>query len=120
LRTHPEARALRPSLGLPLRLLLAVGAAAATANEPAVFVVACGVGMLLVHRNLIAHLIALLVLGTGITLWGAVIAPALPESIELGATFDAVVGTFIGLALIRAVAAHHPLLDVESLRSLRG
>ena len=136
LRAQPAARALRPSLSAPIRLLFAIGFAAlgtlvaravgfrtdvATSQlELGVFVVACGVGMLIVHRNLIAHLIGLLVLGTGITLCGAILAPSLPESVELGATFDALVGTFVGLTLIRAFAAHDPLLDVESLRSLRG
>lgn len=136
LRAQPAVRALRPSLSAPLRLLLAIGFAAlavfvaravgfrsdvaAAQLELGVFFVACGVGMLIVHRNLIAHLIGLLVLGTGITLCGAILAPSLPESVELGATFDALVGTFVGLTLIRAFAAHDPLLDVESLRSLRG
>ena len=44
------------------------------------FVVLCGVGMLIVHRNLLAHVVGLLVLGTGVTLAGAVLAPTLPES----------------------------------------
>jgi hydrogenase-4 membrane subunit HyfE len=51
---------------------------------------------------------------------GALLAPTLPESIELGATFDALVATFIGLALVRAFFAHNALLDVDALRSLRG
>jgi len=133
LRTQPAARNLRPSLALPLRLLLAIAlgalgagavdvanVAAAPQLALALYVVACALAMLLVHRNLLAQLIALLALGTGITLCGAVLAPALPESVELGATFDALVGTFIGLGLIRAVAAVDPLLDVESLKQLRG
>jgi hydrogenase-4 membrane subunit HyfE len=76
--------------------------------------------MLVVHRNLLAHVIGLLALGAGVTLAGAVLAPQLPESVELGATFDAVVGTFIGLALVRAFVAQNPMLDVEFLRKLRG
>ncbi len=100
---------------MPLRLLLAIGfamVAAAFARLPALagipmqglvaYVALCGVGMLVVHRNLLAHVIGLLALGAGVTLAGAVLAPQLPESVELGATFDAIVGTFIGLALVRA------------------
>jgi hydrogenase-4 membrane subunit HyfE len=132
-KAHPGARDLRSSSTLPARLVLAIVIAAAAsgfAQSPlaaslpllkvVVFVVACGLGMLLVHRNLIAHIIALLVLGTGVTLCGAVFAPQLPEAVELGATFDVLVGTFIGLALIRALVARDAVLDVETLRSLRG
>ena len=86
----------------------------------AVVTVLCGVGMLIVHRNLLAHVIGLLVLGAGTELAGAALAPGLPASIELGATFDVLVATFIGLALVRAIIAHIPLLDVDSLRRLRG
>jgi hydrogenase-4 component E len=133
LRENPPAADLHPSLALPQRLLLAIGiavAAAAIAHVPALaeipllrliaYVVLCGIGMLVVHRNLLAHVIGLLALGAGITLAGAELAPQLPESVELGATFDALVGTFIGLALVRAFAAQNPMLDVESLRKLRG
>jgi hydrogenase-4 component E len=136
LRAQPAARNLRPSLSAPLRLLLAIGFAALGARFAqdvrfqtdaatwqlglGVFAIACSIGMLIVHRNLIAHLIGLLAVGTGITLCGAILAPSLPESVELGATFDVLVGTFVGLTLIRAFAAHDPLLDVESLRRLRG
>ena len=76
--------------------------------------------MLMVHRNLLAHVIGLLVLGTGIELAGATLAPGLPAAFELGATFDVLVATFIGLALVRAIATHNPLLDVDALRRLRG
>jgi hydrogenase-4 component E len=82
--------------------------------------VLCGLAILIVHRNLLAAVIGLLVLGTGATLAGAVIAPGLPGLIELGAAFDTLVATFIGLALARAFVAHNPLLDVISLRRLRG
>ncbi|MFZ1123905.1 MAG: NADH-quinone oxidoreductase subunit K [Candidatus Baltobacteraceae bacterium] len=132
-RGNPTAADLRPSLTLPLRLLLAIGFAlvsAAAAHIPALsaiplqrlvaYVVLCGVGTLIVHRNVLSHILGLLVLGAGVTLAGAALAPQLPESIELGATFDALVGTFIGLALIREFATHHPALDVESLKRLRG
>ena len=122
-RAQPAARDLRPSIPIPLRLLLAIGIAVAGLDSAiglGVAVTAMGAALLIVHRNLIAHLIALLVLGTGVTLCGAVLAPGVPETVELGATFDALVGTFVGLALMRAFAAHDPLLDVESLRRLRG
>lgn len=133
LRVNPGAHDLRSSTTLPGRLLVAIGCgalAAAFATTPvlhdlgagriAIYVVLCGVVALIVHRNLIAHVLGLLALGTGVTMSGALLAPALPESIELGVSFDALVATFIGLALIRAFAVHDPLLDVESLRHLRG
>ena len=47
-------------------------------------------------------------------------APQLPEAVELGAAFDVLVVTFIGLALVRALITDNPLLDTESLRRLRG
>jgi len=132
-RANPEAGDLRPSLAAPLRLVLALvfalvsraGAAlpvlsATPLHDLLGFVVLCGIGVLIVHRNLLAHVIGLLVLGAGVTLVGAVLAPTLPESVELGATFDALVVTFIGLALVRAFFAHKSVLDVEALRNLRG
>ena len=133
LRANPAASDLRPSIGLPARIVLVVafasiarlvGHSAALAPVPmqsmVAYVVLCSVGMLIVHRNLLAHVMGLLALGAGITLAGATLAPALPESVELGATFDALVATFIGLALVRAFVAENPVLDVESLRRLRG
>ncbi len=131
-RANPEANDLRPSLSAPLRLLLvlvfALVSRAAANFVPSTtplrdvlgFVVLCGVGILIVHRNLLAHVAGLLVLGAGAALIGAALAPTLPESVELGAAFDALVATFIGLALLRAYFAHNPLLDVDSLRRLRG
>jgi hypothetical protein len=132
-RRNPAAGDMRPSLPLPARILLVIGfalTARALAHHEALagiplsplvaYTVLCAAGMLVVHRNLLAHVLGLLALGTGVTLAGAVMAPDLPESVELGATFDALVATFIGLALVRAVVAHNPLLDVESLQSLRG
>jgi len=132
-RANPAAGDLRPSVPLPARIVLVIGfaltaralvhheALAGIALSPVVaYTVLCAAGMLVVHRNLLAHVLGLLALGTGVTLAGAVMAPDLPESVELGATFDALVATFIGLALVRAVVAHNPLLDVESLQSLRG
>ncbi len=133
LRANPAASDLRPSIGLPARIVLvvafasiarAVGHSAALAPVPmqgmVAYVVLCSVGMLIVHRNLLAQVMGLLALGAGITLAGATLAPSLPESVELGATFDALVATFIGLALVRAFVAENPVLDVESLRRLRG
>jgi hydrogenase-4 component E len=133
LRANPLAGDLRPSIVLPGRLLLVIGFALTARDvahlsalrpianaDMAAFAILCGAGMLIVHRNLLAHVLGLLVLGTGVTLAGAILAPNLPESVELGATFDALVATFIGLALVRAFVAQDPLLDVESLQRLRG
>jgi len=133
LRANPTADDLRPSMSAPVRLVLVIAmaiAARSIAQDPdlaavpmlgtAVFTLLCGIGMLMVHRNLLAHVIGLLVLGTGIELAGAMLAPGLPAAFELGATFDVLVATFIGLALVRAIATHNPLLDVDALRRLRG
>jgi hydrogenase-4 component E len=133
LRANPTADDLSPSVPATVRLLLviliAIAARSISQDSPlsgipllgtAVFTILCGISMLMVHRNLLAHVIGLLVLGTGIELGGAMIAPGLPEAFELGATFDVLVATFIGLALVRAIVAHNPLLDVESLRRLKG
>jgi hydrogenase-4 membrane subunit HyfE len=135
-RANPAADDLRPSLAMPLRLLLVIGFAlvsAAVARFPSLadaaggplsdliaYVLLCGVGMLIVHRNLLSHIIGLLVLGVAIALAGAVLAPSLPEAIELGATFDALVATFIGLAIVRSLAVDDPMLDVDALSRLRG
>jgi hydrogenase-4 membrane subunit HyfE len=133
-RVNPAAADLRPSLPMAARLLLVIAfallAEAATQlpalasvvahADLAAFVILCGVGMLMIFRNLLAQMIGLLVLGIGIGFAGSMLAPGLPESIELGATFDALVATFIGLALVRAMVVHDPLLDVETLRRLRG
>lgn len=130
---NPAARDLHPAVSLPWRLIAVLVAAALAAGVvrapefmmmpmagPAAYTALCGFAMLLIHRNLLAQLIGLLALGSGLTLGSAVLAPGLPEAIEFGAAFDALVVTFIGLALVRAFLAHNPLLDVESLRSLRG
>jgi hydrogenase-4 membrane subunit HyfE len=129
----PVARDLRPAFGLPWRLIVALVAASLAAAVtrlpefaglsligPAAFAALCGFAMLLIYRSLLAQLIGLLVLGNGLTLGAAILAPGLPEAIEFGAAFDALVVTFIGLALMRAFLTHNPVLDVESLRSLRG
>lgn len=133
LRANPTADNLGPSTPAPVRIVLVILmalAARSITQDPmfsgtpmlgtAVFTVLCGIGVLMLNRNLLAHVIGLLVLGSGIELAGAMLAPGLPASFELGATFDVLVATFIGLALVRAIAAHNPLLDVESLRRLRG
>jgi hydrogenase-4 membrane subunit HyfE len=72
------------------------------------------------HRNLLAHVVGLLSLGSAITLAAAVFAPSLPGAIELAGTFDAVFATFIAIAVARAVILHDPRLDIRSLRGLRG
>ena len=128
-----EARDLRPAFSIPVRLVIVVmlvvaakeaSAMSAFASFPGIdvglFVVLCGLGMLMVQRSLLANLLGLLAIGEGVTLAAAAFAPTLPESVELGATFDIVVVTFIGLAIARAFLVHNPLLDIESLRSLRG
>jgi hydrogenase-4 component E len=133
LRANPAAGDLRPSISLPLRLLLTIAfvfVAHAVARIPefggegmidvVAFLVLCGVGMLVVHRNLLADMIGLLAFGVAVDLAGAIFAPTLPESVELGATFDALVATFLGLTLVRSIVTQNPLLDVESLRRLRG
>jgi hypothetical protein len=132
-RANPATRDLRPSISLPARLVgvVAIGVAAklvaglaafktVASVDVAVFIILCALGMLVVHRNLIAHILGLLAFGAGVTLAGSAIAPGLPVSVELGASFDALVVTFIGLAIVRAFLAHNPLLDVASLRRLRG
>lgn len=128
-----EARDLRPALAIPWRLLIVLafvvmarvaGAMPAFAAFPSIdlglYVAICALGMLMLQRSLLANLLGLLALGEGVTLSGTAFAPTLPESIELGATFDVLVITFIGLAIARAFLVHNPLLDIESLRRLRG
>lgn len=132
-RANPAACDLRSSLAMPARLVTVIVfalVARAVSHVPSLgaiplqslvaYVILCGVGMLIVHRNLLAHVVGLLALGSGITLAGAVLAPTLPDTVELGATFDGLIATFIGLCLVRAFVTHNPLLDVESLRRLRG
>jgi hydrogenase-4 membrane subunit HyfE len=136
LRANPTAGDLRPSIAMPARLLLVVAFAVlseALARAPSMagisvvplremigYVVLCGIGMLIVHRSLLGQMIGLLVLGVAVTQAGVVIAPMLPEFIELGAAFDALLVTCIGLLLVRSILAHNPLLDVDALRKLRG
>ena len=133
IRANPATRDLRPSISLPARLVVViviglaarlVAASVAFRNVAMVdivaFLILCALGMLVVQRNLIAHILGLLAFSAGITLAGSAIAPGLPAAVELGASFDALVVTFIGLAIVRAFLAHNPLLDVTSLRRLRG
>jgi hydrogenase-4 component E len=133
LRRAPEADDLRASVSLPLRVLgvfLLVAASLRVETLPALaglpmqgpvaFVTLCGLGLVLLHRNVLADLLGLLVLGAGITLEAVLAAPALPEAVELGAAFDVLVTTFIGLALLRTLRGRGMHLDVDALRSLRG
>jgi hydrogenase-4 membrane subunit HyfE len=76
--------------------------------------------IVLLHRNLLAHVIGLLMLGSAITLAGAVFSPGLPGAIEIADTFDAVLATVVALAIARALIAFDPQLDIRSLRELRG
>jgi hypothetical protein len=78
------------------------------------------VATVLLHRNLLAHVIGLLALGSAISLAGAVFAPGLSGAVELADTFDVVIATFVALAIARAILAYDPQLDVRSLRTLRG
>ncbi|MGA2392339.1 MAG: NADH-quinone oxidoreductase subunit K [Candidatus Lustribacter sp.] len=132
-RRNAAARSLRPAIGLPVRLIVVLAVVFAAQLVPrvpglgsishaalAAYVVLCGLAVLVVHRNLLAQVIGLLVLSSGVTLAGVVSAPQLPEAVELGAAFDVLVVTFIGLALVRAMITENPLLDIESLRRLRG
>ena len=132
LRRNPEAEDLRAGAPLPIRVLTVVVlvvlsravdrlpvAAALPLQSTVAFVILCGIAMLLMHRNVLADLLGLLVFGAGITLEGALAAPQLPEAVELGAAFDVLVTTFIGLALLRTLH-QRGMLDVDRLRSLRG
>jgi hypothetical protein len=89
-RRNAAARNLRPAVGLPLRLVLVLalaGGAQSVAYMPALvampmastvaYVLLCGLALLVIHRNLLGQVIGLLVLGTGVTLAGAVCAPQL-------------------------------------------
>lgn len=133
LRANPAANDLLPSIPLPARFILVIAFAVvsrafahfptlATIPQPGLvaYVILCSVGMLVVHRNLLAHLMGLLALGAGVTFAAAMLAPGLPEFVELGASFDALVATVLGLTLVRSLIVHSPILDVESLRKLRG
>lgn len=132
LRRNPEAEDLRAGAPLPVRVLTVIAlivlsrsverlpvAAALPLQSIVAFVILCGIAMLVMHRNVLADLLGLLVFGAGITLEGALAAPQLPEAVELGAAFDVLVTTFIGLALLRTLH-QRGLLDVDRLKNLRG
>ncbi|HTJ25365.1 MAG TPA: hypothetical protein VMA36_04285 [Candidatus Limnocylindria bacterium] len=133
LRRSPEAEDLRAAVPLPLRVvvvMLLVAAARAAEHLPPLaglplqnvvaFVLLCGIALLLLHRTVLADLLGLLVVGSAVTLEGVLAAPALPEAVELGAAFDVLVTTFVGLALLRALRERGLHLDVDALRKLRG
>jgi hydrogenase-4 membrane subunit HyfE len=132
-RRYDVSNDLAPSLGLPWRLLIVVvtlivaheiGKLSAVSDLPATgvvfYAVLASVTIVVLHRNLLAHVIGLLMLGSAITLAGAVFAPELPLAIELAMTFDAVIATLLALAIARALLAFDPKLDIRSLRELRG
>lgn len=124
---------LAPSFNLGVRILVAglalvlaqyFSQARAFSDVPSGFVVFyaifASICIVLMHRNLLAHVVGLLGLGSAITLAASVFAPSLPGAIELAGTFDAVFATFIAIAVARAVIIHDPRLDIRSLRGLRG
>lgn len=124
---------LAPSFGAAWRVLIAVtaivaghesghiaafsGVALAGTGFTAIF---ASVGAIVLHRNLLAHVIGLLALGSSVSLAGSAFASGLPVGIELADTFDVVMATFVALGVARALIGIDPLLDVRSLRSLRG
>ena len=124
---------LTPSFGAAWRVLLAAAAVVAgheagrmtafsnlTLASAVFTAVFSSVATVALHRNLLAHVIGLLALGSSITLAGAAFAPGLSGGVELADTFDLVIATFVALAILRALVAYDPSLDVRSLRSLRG
>jgi hydrogenase-4 membrane subunit HyfE len=132
LRLNPEAEDLRASAPLPVRVLVVIalvvlsraayalpGLSGLPLQSIVAFVTLCGIAMLILHRNVLADLLGLLLFGAGITLEGALVAPQLSAAVELGAAFDVLVTTFIGLALLRTLH-QRGLLDVDYLRNLRG
>lgn len=76
--------------------------------------------IIVIYRNLMAHVIGLLAIGSAISLAGTVFAPGLSGAIELAATFDIVIASGVALAIARVFAAIDPRLDIRSLRELRG
>jgi hypothetical protein len=110
--------------GLALLLAQYFGRAPAFSDVSAAFAVFyavfASICVVLMHRNLLAHIVGLLGLGSAVTLAAAVFAPSLPGAIELAGTFDAVFATFIAIAVARAVILHDPRLDIRSLRGLHG
>lgn len=132
-RRYQVSEDLAPSLGLAWRLLIVVVTLAAThairqmtalndipSAGVVFYAVFASMMIVVLHRNLLAHVIGLLMLGSAITLAGAVFAPDLPGAIELAGTFDAVIATLLALSIARALLAFDPRLDIRSLRELRG
>ena len=132
-RGNPSAGRTRPVLSMPARVALVVIAAALSqvvAAMPAfagiaqanlvVYTLLCGVLMLVNNRNLLAHVMGLLTIGTSLTLAGAIVAPGIPGSLELGAAFDALLATLLAIGLARALLQYDPALDIVTLRHLKG
>lgn len=132
IRLNPGAEDLRASVPLPVRVLIVIAlivlcravehlpiAADLPQQSTVAFVICCGIAILIAHRNVLADLLGLLLFGEGITLEAALSAPQLPAAVELGAAFDVLVTTFIGIALLRTLH-ERDLLDVDRLKSLRG
>jgi hydrogenase-4 membrane subunit HyfE len=124
---------LAPSINIVWRLLLVAGTLLATheiremtafrdidAAGAVFYAIFTSMLIVVLHRNLLAHVIGLLMLGSAITLAGAVFSPGLPGAIEIADTFDAVIATVVALAIARAIIAFDPRLDIRSLRELRG
>lgn len=133
IRTRPAADDLRPSLSMPWRIIVLIGLlwlAAATAALPALrdvalagaatFTLLCGATTLMFNRNVLAGVAGLFLLDAGASVAGASFAVQLPEALEMGAAFDALVLTVVAVMLARAIARHDASLDVRSLRRLRG
>jgi hydrogenase-4 membrane subunit HyfE len=72
------------------------------------------------NRNVLAGVVGLFLLDAGASVAGASFAVQLPEALEMGAAFDALVLTVVAVMLARAIARHDASLDVRSLRRLRG
>jgi hydrogenase-4 component E len=132
IRRNPSAEDLRASAPLPVRVLIIIGlivlcravdglaiGVALPQQSTVAFVIACGIAMLITHRNVLADLLGLLLFGAGITLEAALAAAQLPAAVELGAAFDVLVTTFVGIALLRTLQ-ERDLIDVDRLKKLHG
>lgn len=132
-RTYGVPENLSASFNIAWRIAVAMaavalGAAAATMTAFAHMPLAGAVftaffssaAIVILHRNLLAHVIGLLALGSAISLAGAVFAPGVWGATELADTFDVVIATLVALSVARSLIAFDPRLDVRSLRDLRG
>ena len=132
-RRYRMPTALAGSLGIVWRCAIAavaLGAAHLIAMIPAFagipnahilcYALFTSAAIVVLHRNLLAHVIGLLTLGGSMTLAGALFSPALPGAVELADSFDVLIATLVGLTLARAILAFDPRLDIRALRSLRG